>query len=341
MKHILITWGAGYIGSHAVVAFQQAGYTPIIIDNFSNSSATSLIGIEKILGQKVPFYEVDLRDREALNRVFQKYSFDAVIHFAWLKAVGESTQKPLEYFDNNLSGSLVLFDVMKEQKVKQIIFSSSATVYQVNPETPISRGLEETDSTGNTTNPYGTSKYLLEIILQDLAKFAWFQVVILRYFNPVGAHVSGEIWEDPNGIPNNLLPYIMKVAYWQLASLWVFGNDYQTSDGTWVRDYIDVNDLIEGHLKAYEYLQDLETDEWMCEVFNLWTGTGTSVLEMIDISKNATGKEIAYHFSPRREGDVAMVFCNPKKANQILNWTAKTPLLESVKRSWKFANKSK
>jgi UDP-glucose 4-epimerase len=298
-----------------------------------------------------------LRDTDFLEALFSKYSFDGVLHFAWLKAVWESTQKPLEYFDNNIVGSLRLFEVMEKYNVKNIIFSSSATVYDLNQPIPSpslkpnGRGLSETwiseDSlVWNCTNPYGTTKFLLENILRDLSKFAWFQVVNLRYFNPIGAHESWCLWEDPSGIPNNLLPYVMRVVTGEYECVRVFGNDYDTKDGTWVRDYIDVCDLVDGHLKAYEYLENptdlpwslMEGTNCVFETFNLWTGKWVSVLEMIQAAQKVTGIDVPYQIFSRREWDVAEVFCNPEKAEKILWWSAKVSLEESLEKSFRFVN---
>ncbi|MDD3645915.1 MAG: UDP-glucose 4-epimerase GalE [Candidatus Gracilibacteria bacterium] len=356
MKTILITGGTGYIGSHAVVAFEQAGYKTVIVDNLSNSSLKTIDGIEKIIGYRPDFFEVDLRDKTKLEDVFRKYDFDGVVHFAGLKAVGESCEKPLEYFDNNIVGSIRLFELMKDYGVRNIIFSSSATVYTSPQPSPLKEreqaqsGIKEDFVTGNTSNPYGTTKFLLEVILTDLSKFAGFNVINLRYFNPIGAHESGYIGEDPDGIPNNLLPYIMKVATGELKKLRVFGDDYDTVDGTGVRDYIDVVDLIDGHLKAYELLENIPLSNFppegeriatkgFIDNFNLGVGRGVSVLEMVEAAKKVTGKDITYEIAPRREGDLGEVYCNPSKAKSILDWEATTSLEDSLRNSWKFYNK--
>ncbi|NUJ98137.1 UDP-glucose 4-epimerase GalE [Candidatus Gracilibacteria bacterium] len=365
-KTILITGGIGYIGSHGVVAFEQAGYKTVIVDNLSNSNVDILVGIEKILGYKPDFFETDLRTVKgellnekginkinyidgkkikgfySLEEIFQKYNFDGVIHFAGLKSVGESCQKALAYFDNNIVGSLKLFEMMEKFKVKNIIFSSSATVYNMdNRQDSLKIGLKEDELIGNTTNPYGTTKFLLENILKDLAKFSGFRVINLRYFNPIGAHNSGYIGENPSGIPNNLLPYIMKVATGELEELKVFGNDYDTLDGTGVRDYIDVIDLIDGHLKAYSNLESGFNERSVSgkfETYNLGTGKGVSVLEMIEANKKVIGKDIPYKVIGRREGDLASVFCNPEKAEKELGWKTKISLEESLRNSWRFYN---
>lgn len=344
MKTILITWWTGYIGSHAVVAFEQAGYKTVIVDNLSNSSTKTIDGIEKIIWYRPDFFEVDLRDKKKLEDVFRKYDFDWVVHFAWLKAVWKSCDKPLEYFDNNLVWSLKLFELMKDYWVKNIIFSSSATVYTSPQPSPLKEKeqvqswIKEDFVTWNTTNPYWTTKFLLEQILTDLSKFADFNVINLRYFNPIWAHESWYIGEDPEGIPNNLLPYIMKVATWELEKLKVFWDDYDTVDGTWVRDYIDVVDLIDGHLKAYELLENLDFS-WFVDNFNLWVGRGISVLEMVEAAKKVTLKDITYEIAPRREWDLGEVYCNPNKAKSILDWEAKISLENSMRNSWRFYNK--
>ena len=385
-KTLLITGWLGYIWSHAVVAFEEAWYQTVIVDNLSNTSLKQLDGIEKILGYRPDFFEVDISlpppdkksgllsvataslGEEILEEIFQKYWFDGVIHFAGLKAVGESCEKPLLYFDNNVIGSLRLFKCMEKYGVKKILFSSSATVYKSSPlpikiGTPLGRNpfllqrggqrwLCETDPVGDCSNPYGTTKFLLEQILKDLAKFSRFQVMNLRYFNPIGAHPSGYIGEDPQWIPNNLLPYIMKVATGELEKLSIFGDDYDTRDGTGVRDYIDVNDLIDGHIKAFQTLGNSEkwivnnenvkkSDEgkntwWTFDIYNLWVGRGVSVLEMVAVARKVTGKEIPYEIVGRREWDVAEVYCNPSKAEEELWWKAKVRLEESVRRSWGF-----
>jgi len=355
-KTILITWWTGYIWSHWVVAFEQAWYKTVIVDNLSNSTVKSLEGIEKILWYKPDFYEVDIRNTDLLENIFKKYDFDWVVHFAWLKAVWESCSKPLEYFDNNIVWSLRLFELMEKYDVKNIIFSSSATVYDMN-EFPISQPfpprekvvswLSEIDRTWNTSNPYGTTKFLLEQILIDLSKFAWFRVINLRYFNPIWAHSSWYLWEDPFGIPNNLLPYIMKVANGELAQLQVFWWDYDTVDGTWVRDYIDVVDLIDGHLKGWEKLLTHPPhtsgtslgkgrSNWLFETYNLWVGRWVSVLEMVREAEKVTWKKIDYKIVDRRAWDLPEVYCNPSKAFEVLWWRSETNLEDSLKNSWKF-----
>lgn len=365
-KTILITGGIGYIWSHGVVAFEQAWYKTVIVDNLSNSNVDILVGIEKILWYKPDFFETDLRTVKwellnekwinkinyidwkkikwfySLEEIFQKYNFDWVIHFAWLKSVGESCQKALAYFDNNIVWSLKLFEMMEKFKVKNIIFSSSATVYNMdNRQDSLKIGLKEDELIWNTTNPYWTTKFLLENILKDLAKFSWFRVINLRYFNPIWAHNSWYIGENPSWIPNNLLPYIMKVATWELEELKVFWNDYDTLDGTWVRDYIDVIDLIDWHLKAYSNLESGFNERSVSgkfETYNLWTGKWVSVLEMIEANKKVIWKDIPYKVIWRREGDLASVFCNPEKAEKELWWKTKISLEESLRNSWRFYN---
>lgn len=331
-----MTWAMGYIWSHGVVLFEQAGYEVIIVDNLVNSYISTLEGIEKILGRKPQFYETDLRDLKWLEKIFQEHSFDGVIHFAWLKAVWESCENSLHYFDNNIVWSIRLFECMEKYDVKNLIFSSSATVY--NPENfEFGKWVTESGSTWETTNPYGTTKYIIERILRDLTKFSCFKVINLRYFNPVGAHESGYIWEFPDEYPNNLLPYVMKVACKNLEKLHVFGDDYNTVDGTWVRDYIDVCDLVDAHLQAYQSLQ--WDEKYLYENFNLGTGKWTSVLELVKIAEEMSWQDIPYNVQARRSGDIGEVFCDPSKANQQLWWKAKTPLEDSVRNSWNFMQK--
>lgn len=328
-KTILITWWTGYIGSHAVVAFEQAGYKTVIVDNLVNSSTDTLGWIKKILGGTPDFFEVDLRNKDALRCIFQKYEFDGVLHFAGLKSPGESQQKALYYFENNISGSISLFEVMEEFWVKKIVFSSSANTYSTQNIPPI----KETDSQ-DTTNPYGTTKLLIEKILSDLVKFTWFQVVNLRYFNPIGAHSSGYLWELPNGIPNNLFPFIFKVLVWELPELSVLGNDYDTPDGTGIRDYIDVVDLVWAHVDAYRFLESGEKQE----VFNVGTGKWVSVLEAIENVERVVWKKVKYTISPRRPGDIPISFCDTTKIQNILWWKAQVSLQESIANMWRFYN---
>lgn len=337
-KQILITWWLGYIGSHGVVAFEEAGYQTVIIDNLSNTNLKVLDNIEKIIWYKPDFYKIDLREKYKLTNLFKKYSFDGVVHFAGLKAVWESCENVWDYHQNNVFWSINLFQVMQDFEVKNIIFSSSATVYDVKDENIKISWLKETDITWNTTNPYWTTKFVIEQLLKDYANHKSWKIVSLRYFNPIWAHKSWYLWEDPNGIPNNLLPFIMKVATWELKEVWVFGDDYNTIDGTWVRDYIDVVDLVEWHLKAYEYIQKWEA-KWFFETFNLWVGAWVSVLEMIKIVSEVVWKQIPYSIKPRRPWDLAIVYSNPSKANKVLGWQASTNIKESIKNAWKFYNK--
>ncbi len=339
-KTILITGGAWYIGSHWVVAFEEAGYRTVIVDNLCNSSISSFDWIEKILWYKPDFYELDLRNKVWMEEVFKKYNFDWVLHFAWLKAVWESCEKPLKYFDNNVNGSICLFELMEKYSVKNIIFSSSATVYNSDNSIPFT----ESQEVWNTSNPYGTTKYLIEQILLNLSKFSWFRVMNLRYFNPIWAHESWEIWEDVVWLPNNLLPYILKVAKWELSKLKVFWDNYNTIDGTGVRDYIDVNDLIEWHLNAYEKLTSpqpspLKEEQVEFNTYNLWVGKWTSVLEIVNLVEKVTWKQIDLDIVWRRDWDLAEVYCNPNKIEVELWWKVKTSLADSIKNTWKFINK--
>ncbi len=312
---ILVAGGAGYIGSHTCVELLNSGYDVVVVDNLVNSSAKAIARVEEITGKSVRFYEVDILDREALNEVFAKEDIDSVINFAGLKAVGESVQKPLEYYHNNITGTLVLCDVMRSHGVKNIIFSSSATVYGDPAFIPITEECPK----GQITNPYGQTKGMLEQILTDLwvADPEW-NVVLLRYFNPIGAHESGLIGEDPKGIPNNLVPYIAKVAVGKLACLGVFGDDYPTHDGTGVRDYIHVVDLAKGHVKA---LKKLAPGSGV-SIYNLGTGNGSSVLDVLHAYEKACGKELPYEIKPRRAGDIATCYCDATKAKEELSWVA-------------------
>lgn len=327
--HVLVTGGAGFIGSHTVVELLQAGYEVVIIDNFSNSSPLVLSRIEGIAGKRPLLIEGDIRDRALLDDVFKQHEIDAVVHFAGLKAVGESVQKPLEYYDNNVSGSVVLFEAMRDAGVKRLVFSSSATVYGDPEEIPIS----ENCPIGVPTNPYGMSKLMVERILQDLVVAeADFSVALLRYFNPIGAHESGLIGENPSGIPNNLLPYVTQVAIGKLAQLSVFGSDYPTVDGTGVRDYIHVVDLAKGHLAALDYLKGAVG----CHVWNLGTGQGYSVLQIIEAFEKATGVSVPYKLVERRAGDIAECWSNPAKAKDELGWEAEYGLEDMMRHSWKW-----
>lgn len=320
---ILITGGAGYIGSHTLVALSEEGYDFVVYDNLSNSSIESIKRVEKIINKSISFEEGDIRDKEILKKVFAKYNIDSVIHFAGLKAVGESVLKPLEYYDNNVVGTLRLLEVMKEFNCKKIVFSSSATVYG----NPKSNPIKEDFSVGNTTNPYGTSKYMTERILEDLyVSDNSFKIVILRYFNPVGAHESGTIGENPNGIPNNLMPYISQVAVGIREYLSVFGGDYDTHDGTGVRDYIHVVDLALGHVKAIDYLNSKNIMKPL--IINLGTGKGYSVLDMVKAFEKASSKKISYKIVDRRAGDISICYSHPNYAKEILDWEAKKKVLK-------------
>lgn len=331
---VLITGGAGYIGTHTLIELAEAGYNFIVYDNLSNSSKVSLSRVEQIIKKDITFIEGDIRDSEKLDTVFRDYKIDSVIHFAGLKAVGESVQKPLDYYDNNINGTLKLLEAMSKAECKKIIFSSSATVYGDPKVTPIT---EESDVGVGLTNPYGRSKYFIEEMLKDLylSDSSW-KIIILRYFNPVGAHSSALIGEDPNGIPNNLMPYITQVAVGKLEYLNVFGDDYQTDDGTGVRDYIHVVDLANGHLKALEYLKSLNS----IEIFNLGTGVGYSVLDMVNAFKKASGKEIEYKIAPRREGDIAQCYADATYAKERLKWTTKRDIEDMCKDSWNWQSKN-
>ena len=330
---ILVTGGAGFIGSHTVVELQNAGYDVVVVDNLVNSSRKSLDRVEKITGKKATFYEADINDAAALNEIFEKESIDSVIHFAGLKAVGESVAKPLEYYMNNISGSLTLFDVMRNHGVKNIIFSSSATVYGDPAFVPITEECPK----GEITNPYGKTKGMLEEILTDIQKAdpEW-NVILLRYFNPIGAHESGTIGENPNGVPNNLMPYITQVAVGKLKELGVFGNDYDTPDGTGVRDYIHVVDLAKGHVKAVKKLEDNSG----LSIYNLGTGKGYSVLDIVKNFEAATGIKIPYSIKPRRAGDVATCYSDATKAKKELGWEAEYDIKDMCADSWNFQQKN-
>lgn len=379
MKTILITWWLWYIGSHAVVEFEKNWYKTVIIDNLSNTTIDSLLWIEKILGYKPDFFEIDLRQKTkdkrqknnvvnyidwklieenfSLDEVFKKYTFDSIVHFAWLKAVWESCSNVLEYHDNNIVWSIRLFELMEKYNCKNIIFSSSATVYKAikDEHLKINGWYTENDFVWDCSNPYWTTKFVLEQLLRDLAIHSNFNVMNLRYFNPIWAHKSWFIWEDPNWIPNNLLPYIMKVANWELPHLNVFWNDYPTIDWTWVRDYIDVNDLVEWHLLAYSKLDERQKKKedskaeinlkWQIsgtfETYNLWTGKWVSVLEMLKATEKVIWKEISYKIVWRRGWDLAVIYCNWEKAYKELWFKTKISLEESLKNSWNFINKTK
>ena len=325
---ILITGGAGYIGSHACVAFLEAGYQVTVVDNLSNSSAASLEKVKEITGKSVSFYNTDLLDKAGLRQVFEKHNFEAVVHFAGLKAVGESVQIPLHYYHNNVTGSISLFEVMAEFGVKKIVFSSSATVYGEPDSVPITESFPL-----KQTNPYGTSKFMVERILQDLYQSdkQW-NIALLRYFNPVGAHPSGKIGEQPQGVPNNLLPYITQVAVQKLEKLSVFGDDYDTPDGTGVRDYIHVMDLVQGHLKAIDKLNENPG----IVVYNLGTGIGYSVLDLVNAFEKVSGIIIPYEIAPRRVGDIAVTYADPTKANRELGWEANLGVEDMCADAWRW-----
>ena len=329
---VLVTGGAGYIGSHTCVEMLEAGYEVVVVDNLDNSSKESLNRVEKITGKKVKFYESDVRDKEALEKIFSDNNIEAVIHFAGLKAVGESVKKPLLYYSNNIDSTLVLIDVMNKFGVKKIVFSSSATVYGVAKEMPLKEGMP----TG-AINPYGRTKLFIEEILRDLyvSDNSW-SIALLRYFNPIGAHKSGTIGEDPKGIPNNLMPYIAQVAVGKLEKLHVFGNDYKTVDGTGVRDYIHVVDLAKGHVKAVGYVLNNKG----CEEINLGTGNGTSVLQLRDAFVKASGVDIPYVIDPRRPGDPDEVYADAHKAKNLLGWTAELGVDEMCEDTWRWQSRN-
>lgn len=326
---ILVTGGAGYIGSHTVVELVNAGFGVVVVDNLCNSSSESLKRVEEITGKSVTFYEADVNDRDALRKIFENEDIESCIHFAGLKAVGESVEKPWEYYNNNVSGTLVLLDVMMEFNVKNIVFSSSATVYGTPAQIPITENCPK----GEITNPYGQTKSMVEQILSDIQKSdSEWSVILLRYFNPIGAHKSGRIGENPNGIPNNLMPYITQVAVGRLEKLGVFGNDYPTHDGTGVRDYIHVVDLAEGHVKA---IQKISENPGL-KIYNLGTGKGYSVLDLVKNFEKASGVQIPYEIKPRRAGDIAECYADPSKAAKELGWTAKNDILDMCEDSWRW-----
>ena len=325
--NVLVTGGAGYIGSHTCLELLNEGYGVIVVDNLCNSNPKSLERVQELTGKSLTFYEGDVRDEALLRKIFATHDIGCVIHFAGLKAVGESVEKPWQYYDNNLNSTLVLTKVMKEAGVQRIIFSSSATVYTADNEMP----LQETSRTGNCTNPYGWTKYMTEQILSGMAHAdANWSVVLLRYFNPIGAHASGRIGEDPRGIPNNLMPYITQVAIGRREKLSVFGDDYDTPDGTGVRDYIHVVDLARGHVAAVGYV----TAHQGCEVFNLGTGTGYSVLDMVKAFRDVNRVELPYAIVDRRPGDIATCYADPKKSEQLLGWKATPTLKDMCRDAW-------
>ena len=330
--NILLTGGAGYIGSHTLVELLANGHSPVVVDNLNNSSEEALRRVEQITGSPIPFYNLTVQDEPALRAVFEQHSFDAIIHFAGYKAVGESVEQPLKYYTNNIDSTLVLMKVAQEFGVNKIIFSSSATVYGNSTELP----LKETSQTGiGITNPYGRTKYMLEEILRDIATAnPALEITLLRYFNPVGAHESGLIGEDPNGAPQNLLPFVSQVAVGKREKVFVFGDDYETVDGTGMRDYIHVVDLARGHVAALEHSQP------GTHIYNLATGRGTSVLELIHTFETACGKQIPYEIVERRPGDVASSYADPTLAKQALGWTAKYTINDICVSSWKWQSQN-
>ena len=331
-KTLLITGWLWYIWSHTAVAFSEAWYTIIIVDNLINSNKKALLGIEAILGYLPNFYDCDIRDEKRLENIFEKHSFDGVIHLAGLKAVWESCEKPLLYHENNIGGSITLFKMMEKYNVKNIVFSSSATVYDSSNASP----LRETDKLG-TTNPYGTTKLVIEKILVDLSKQSSWKSIALRYFNPIGAHESWELGENPKGVPNNILPYIMKVASWELKEIQIFWNDYETRDGTGVRDYIDILDLADAHLSAY---RKIETEKYpLYEAVNIGTGSGTSVLELISLVEETVWKSLPKKIVWRRPGDIGEVYACVDYAKEYLNWQATKAIKTSLKNGWNFIQK--
>lgn len=338
-KKVLVAGGAGYIGSHSVLELLQTGYHPVVIDNFHNAIEgdggvpESLRRVEEIVGKKIDFEQVDVLDAAALDKVFHKHKFSAVLHFAGLKAVGESVEKPLEYYKVNVSGTLRLLEIMSAHGVKNIVFSSSATVYGDPAYLPI----DEKHPVGGCTNPYGKTKYFIEEMIQDLCKAEkdW-NAILLRYFNPIGAHISGKIGEDPQGIPNNLMPYVAQVAIGRREYLSVFGNDYNTCDGTGVRDYIHIVDLAKGHVAALKKLEE----NCGCKIYNLGTGTGYSVLEMVKAMEKASGKQIRYNIAPRREGDIASCYADPALAANELGWKAEFGLDRMCEDLWRWQSQN-
>ena len=335
MKKILVTGGAGYIGSHTCVELLNDGKEIVVIDDFSNSKPESLEAIKKITGKDFKFYNINYLDRKSLENVFEENEIDAVLNFAGFKAVGESVQKPLEYYENNITGAIILLQTMKKYNVKKFVFSSSATVYGDSEVIPIT----EDCKIGGTTNPYGTTKLYIEQILQDLYKSdnTW-DIAILRYFNPIGAHESGLIGEDPQGIPNNLMPYVTRVAAGKLQELSIFGNDYDTKDGTGVRDYIHVVDLAKGHLLA---LNKLDKEGTGIYIYNLGTGTGYSVLDIVETFKKVNNVDVPYKFAPRRAGDIAMCYSDPSKAKNELGFECQKTLEDMCKDGWNFQKNQK
>lgn len=333
MKTILVTGGAGFIGSHTIVELQQSGYDVVVVDNLSNSSSESLNRVKAITGRPLAFYQMDIRDRAGMERVLSEHPCDACIHFAGLKAVGESVEKPWEYYENNIGGTLVLLDVLRKHNCKNVIFSSSATVYGDPAEIPITEQCPK----GQCTNPYGWTKSMLEQVMIDMQKAdtEW-NVVLLRYFNPIGAHPSGTMGEDPNGIPNNLMPYVTQVAIGKRPELGVFGNDYGTHDGTGVRDYIHVVDLARGHVAALKAIER----ECGLAIYNLGTGHGYSVLDVVNAFQKTNNVPIPYSIKPRRAGDIATCYSDPSKAEKELGWKAEFGIEEMCRDSWNWQRKN-
>ena len=328
---VLLTGGAGYIGTHTIIEMTAAGHDVVVVDNFYNSCPEAVKRVEAIIGKEVPLYEADVADEAAMDKIFAEHKIDAVVHFAGYKAVGESVRKPVEYYDNNINSTLVLLRAMKKAGVKKLIFSSSATVYGTPEKCPIT----ENSPTGNCSNPYGWTKYMIEVILRDYCvSDPDMQVILLRYFNPVGAHKSGMIGENPNGIPNNLMPYVTQVAVGKLKELSVFGNDYPTPDGTGVRDFIHVVDLARGHVAALGY------NEKGAEVFNLGTGVGYSVLDMVKAFERVNGVPVPYKIGPRRPGDIAACYADPAKAKEKLGWVAEHGLDDMVRDAWNWQSQN-
>ncbi len=336
---ILVTGGAGYVGTHTLIELDSAGFEFIVLDNLSNSSKEALKRVEQIIGKNIEFIEGDIRDKELLKKIFTNNNIDSTIHFAGLKAVGESVEKPLEYYDNNVNGTISLLQAMQEYNCKKIVFSSSATVYGDPKEVPIT---EDSQTGVGITNPYGRTKYFIEEILKDLytSDNSW-KIAILRYFNPIGAHESGLIGEDPEGLPNNLMPYISQVAVGKLKELQIFGNDYPTIDGTGVRDYIHVVDLANAHVKALEYLNNSTFNIKNSPlIYNLGTGKGYSVLEVIKAFENVSGVKVPYKITSRRSGDIAQIYANPTKAKELLNWEAKRDIEQMCHDSWNWQSRN-
>lgn len=334
MSKVLVTGGAGYIGSHTCLELVNRGYEVVVIDNLINGNLEALKRIEEMTGHSILFFQVDLQNKKDLEEVFNKYEISSVIHFAGYKAVGESVENPLMYYSNNVSASITLLEVMAEHHIENIVFSSSCTVYGK----PVTVPVKETDELA-PTNPYGRSKFMVEQILRDsFQAVSSLSVSILRYFNPIGAHPSGQIGEDPAGIPNNLLPYVSRVAAGHLEKLQIFGDDYDTRDGTGVRDYIHVVDLAQAHIMALEEL--LSSKNSICEIYNLGTGRGYSVLDVVEAFKEVSGKEVAYRITDRRSGDVGKTFADPTKANNQLGWVAKKDLKEMCRDMWHWQEKN-